>query len=42
MVGYFEELGRALADGEADPAQLDEIALRYNMEVTGPVPYGYL
>lgn len=42
MVGYFDELGAAIMAGGADPARLDAIALRYGMEVVGPVPEGYL
>ena len=42
MVGYFDELSAAIASGESDAAQLDEIARRYGMEVVGPVPEGYL
>jgi quercetin dioxygenase-like cupin family protein len=42
MVGYFVELSQALVDGDADAERLTEIALRYSMEVTGPVPEGYL
>ena len=42
MVGYFDELGAAIASGESDARHLDEIALRYDMEVVGPVPDGYL
>jgi len=42
MVGYFDELGAAINDDAADPATLDEIAARYGMVVTGPVPEGYL
>ncbi len=42
MVGYFDELSASITAGESDPARLDEIALRYDMEVTGPVPEGYL
>lgn len=42
MVGYFDELSAAIAAGESDPARLDEVALRYGMEVVGPVPEGYL
>jgi mannose-6-phosphate isomerase-like protein (cupin superfamily) len=42
MVGYFDELSAALAQGEADPDTLAEIAERHGMEVTGPVPEGYL
>jgi mannose-6-phosphate isomerase-like protein (cupin superfamily) len=42
MVGYFDELSEALTTGAADPERLGEIAGRYRMEVTGPVPEGYL
>ena len=42
MVGYFDELSASITAGESDPARLDEIALRYEMDVTGPVPEGYL
>jgi len=42
MVGYFDELSGVIASGEPDAAGLDEIALRYEMEVVGPVPEGYL
>jgi mannose-6-phosphate isomerase-like protein (cupin superfamily) len=42
MVGYFEELGAAIASGDSDAGRLDEIAGRYEMEVVGPVPEGYL
>lgn len=41
MVGYFDELSAALAQGEVDPDALSEIAARHGMEVTGPVPEGY-
>ena len=42
MVGYFDELSTALARGDTDPDVLAEIASRHGMEVTGPVPEGYL
>ncbi len=42
MIGYFDELSAALAGGKSDEAALAEIAQRYGMEVTGPVPEGYL
>ncbi len=42
MVGYFDELGAAITAGESDAALLNEISLRYGMEVAGPVPEGYL
>jgi quercetin dioxygenase-like cupin family protein len=41
MVGYFDELAAGIAAGMSD-ADLDEIAARYQMEVVGPVPEGYL
>ena len=42
MVGYFDELSAAVARGVTDPDALAEIALRHAMEITGPVPEGYL
>ena len=42
MVGYFDELSAAITSGDLDDARLDEIALRYEMEVVGPVPEDYL
>jgi len=42
MIGYFDELSAAIARGEMEPDALDAIATRYAMEVTGPVPEGYL
>jgi quercetin dioxygenase-like cupin family protein len=42
MVGYFDELSASIRAGEADGARLDEISRRYAMEVTEPVPEGYL
>lgn len=42
MLGYFDDLSAALAAGVADPDALAEIAMRYGMEVVGPVPEGYL
>ena len=42
MVGYFDELSASIAAGGSDPARLDEIALRYGVEVTGPAPEGYV
>jgi hypothetical protein len=41
MVGYFDELSQALARGAADE-ELDGIAARHAMEITGPVPEGYV
>jgi quercetin dioxygenase-like cupin family protein len=42
MIGYFDELSRAIRAGGADAARLDAIADRYGMDVVGPVPEGYL
>jgi quercetin dioxygenase-like cupin family protein len=41
MVGYFDELSAAIRSGDAGTT-LDEVALRYGMEVTGDVPDGYV
>jgi mannose-6-phosphate isomerase-like protein (cupin superfamily) len=41
MVGYFDELSDATMTGGADDEALSAIALRYSMEVVGPVPEGY-
>jgi mannose-6-phosphate isomerase-like protein (cupin superfamily) len=42
MVGYFDELSEAIKKDKGDPETLSEIALRYSMEVLGPVPEGYI
>jgi mannose-6-phosphate isomerase-like protein (cupin superfamily) len=42
MVGYFDDVAGATQAGDVDPDQLSEIALRYSMEVIGPVPEGYV
>ena len=42
MVGFFEDLASAEADGTATPELLDEIAARHHMEIVGPVPDAYL
>jgi quercetin dioxygenase-like cupin family protein len=42
MVGYFDEVAAAAKGGEVDPEALSRIALRYSMEVIGPVPDGYV
>lgn len=42
MVGYFDEVADAAKVGEVDPNDLSRIALRYSMEVIGPVPEGYV
>ena len=41
MVGYFDDLSAALESGHVEPDALSQIALRYGMEVRGPVPEGY-
>jgi hypothetical protein len=41
MVGYFDELSAALKSGRVGPDALSGIALKYGMEVRGPVPEGY-
>jgi mannose-6-phosphate isomerase-like protein (cupin superfamily) len=41
MVGYFDDLAAGIAAG-MDEAALDEIAARFEMDVVGPVPDGYL
>ena len=42
MVGYFDDLSHAIAADEMDAERLDDIARRHAMDVTGPVPEGYL
>src|SRR3954462_3963692 len=42
MVGYFDELSAAVADGVADESLLDDVARRHKMEVVGPIPEAYL
>jgi quercetin dioxygenase-like cupin family protein len=42
MVGYFDELAAAIESGQVDDEALAAIALRYGMEVLGPVPEGYV
>jgi len=41
MVGYFDDLSAALKSGRVEPDALYAIALKYGMEVRGPVPEGY-
>jgi mannose-6-phosphate isomerase-like protein (cupin superfamily) len=41
MIGYFDELAAAIADG-VDETGLDALAEGYQMEIVGPVPEGYL
>lgn len=40
MVGYFDEIASAV--GDVDDVKLSAIAAKYGMEVTGPVPEGYI
>ncbi len=42
MVGYFDDLSAAIKSGGMAPDALSEIALKYRMEVRGPVPEGYV
>lgn len=42
MVGFFEELAEAEANGLATPRLLDEISERNHMGIVGPVPDLYL
>jgi mannose-6-phosphate isomerase-like protein (cupin superfamily) len=42
MVEYFDDLSAAIAAGDADEQHLAAIATRNGVEVTGPVPEGYL
>jgi mannose-6-phosphate isomerase-like protein (cupin superfamily) len=41
MLGYFDDLSAAIANGEADE-ELARIAERHNVEVVGPVPQDYI
>ena len=40
--GSFDELAEARRGGGVDPVAVSKIALRYSMEVLGPVPEGYV
>ena len=42
MVGFFEELAEAEANGTATPEALSHIAERHDMAIVGPVPDAYL
>jgi mannose-6-phosphate isomerase-like protein (cupin superfamily) len=42
MVGFFDELSAAVADGDVDDRALEEIARKHSMEVVGAVPEGYV
>ena len=41
MVGYFDELSKAIEKGTVEPALLSDIATRHSMEVLGPIPEDY-
>ena len=41
MVGYFDDLSAAIKGGHVEDDALSAIALKYGMEVRGPVPEGY-
>jgi mannose-6-phosphate isomerase-like protein (cupin superfamily) len=41
MVGYFDDLSAAIKSGHLEDDALSAIALKYGMEVRGPVPEGY-
>ena len=41
MVGYFDDLAAGIAAGMAE-GELDSIASKYQMELVGPIPEGYL
>ena len=42
MIGFFEELASAEANGTATPELLSEISARNHMGIVGPVPETYL
>jgi hypothetical protein len=42
MIGYFDDVSAAIRGGGVEPEALSEIAVRYGMEVRGPVPEGYV
>ena len=42
MVGFFEELADAEANGTATPEALSQISERHDMGIVGPVPASYL
>ncbi len=42
MVGFFEALAEAEANGTATPERLGEISVAHHMEIVGPVPETYL
>lgn len=42
MIGYFDDLSAAISQDDVDPESLSEIAVRYSMDVLGPVPESYI
>jgi mannose-6-phosphate isomerase-like protein (cupin superfamily) len=42
MLGYFDELSAAIAEGDVGDERLGAIAERYGMEVVGPIPETYV
>jgi len=42
MVGYFDDLSAAIKSSDMSDQRLGEIAHDHGMEITGPVPQGYL
>jgi mannose-6-phosphate isomerase-like protein (cupin superfamily) len=42
MIGYFDDLAESVGVSDVEPDELTRIALRYSMEVIGPVPEGYV
>jgi hypothetical protein len=42
MVGFFEQLAEAEANGTVTPDRLSEISERNHMGIVGPVPDAYL
>jgi quercetin dioxygenase-like cupin family protein len=42
MVGYFDDLSAAIADGRATEDVLGDVAQRHSMEVVGAIPDSYL
>ena len=42
LVGLFDGLSDVIASGTADAEVLDGIVARHALEVSGPVPKGYL
>jgi mannose-6-phosphate isomerase-like protein (cupin superfamily) len=42
MIGYFDDLGMAIEQGDVDERNLAEIARRHAMEIVGPLPERYV